>query len=180
MAIMVIVLVVAGFGVYFLLPKSKDSVEIEAGRIANIREIAQLCVVDIYNEVPVLDTINEKVIFAIQKQTGSISFDLEKMRVDTIGDTLRIKLPREIIELYESAEPNSWEVIDSKAIGPMALLRNGKLTIAEENQVKHRIQARSRARLYKNGTVGRARREAAATLQPLMERMYRRPVVVEE
>lgn len=177
-AVALIVLVVAGVAVYFSLPKPKESIEVGEGKVTNLRTVAQLCTVDIYNEVPVLDTINNKVIFAIQKQQGSISFDMEHLRVDTIGDTLHVKLPREIISIYEATAPNSWEVIDTKAIGPLALLHNGKLTAAEENVVKRRLQARSKARLYRNGTVSRARTEASATLAQLLSHMYRRPVVV--
>ena len=44
--------------------------------------MVRLCAVDIYSEVPVLDTIDNKVMFAVQKQKGSVLFDIENMQVD--------------------------------------------------------------------------------------------------
>lgn len=176
----ILVLAVAA-AVYFMWSKpTEDSVNIEKGRIADVRTMAQLCTVDIYSEVPVLDTINRKVIFGVQKQKGSISFDIDSLAIDDSGDTVRIVLGPEIIELYESTDDNSWAVIDTKPIGPMALFRSGKFSDKEENQVKSHIRERSKRLLYRNGTVARARAEATENLQQLMEYIYRRPVEVRD
>ena len=51
-----------------------------------------------------MDTINNKVMFAVQKQKGSISFDIENMQVDAEGDTVKITLSPEIVDLYEARE----------------------------------------------------------------------------
>ncbi|MDE6582453.1 MAG: hypothetical protein K2K47_08015, partial [Duncaniella sp.] len=122
-AIAAVILVVA---IYFSLPSYKKTIEVGKGRIANIETMAQLCVIDLYNEVPILDTINDKVMFAVQKQRGSVSFDLENMHIDADGDTVKVTLSPEIIDIYEATEDNSWEVIDTKAIGTLALLKSDK------------------------------------------------------
>lgn len=177
--LILIVFLLAILGIYHL-KNGKKQIDVQPAKIDRISTMVRLSSMDIYNEVPVVDTINNKVICAIQKQKGSISFDVENLRIDSLGDTIRITLPKEIVELYESTEPNAWKVIDTKPIGPMALLQTGKLTNREENQVKARIAAKSKRELYHNGTVRRARTEAAANLRSFAEKLYRKPVVVIE
>ncbi len=161
-------------------PKREPKVEVSPGVVHDIASYARLISVDLYAEVPVLDTINNKVIFGIQKQSGSISFDIEGLRADTVGDTVRVTLPREIIELYESTEPHAWEVVDTKNISTLGFIKSSRLTAEEENAVKRNIRARSIRRLEADGTIKRARAEAAANLRDLLEKVYRKPVVVED
>lgn len=149
--------------------------EVAEGKVADLRQLAEICTVDIYSEVPVLDTVNQKVLFGIQKQRGSVSFDLEKLQVNADGDTVRVVLSPEIVELYESTDSNSWEVVDTKSL---KLLGNGRLTAEEDNLVKSHIRAKSIGELYRNGTIRRARAEACTNLQSLYSRIYRKPVVV--
>lgn len=160
---------------YFQRP---EEIEVLPSKPGDVKEMARLCSMEIYNEVSVLDTVNSKVIFAVQKQSGSITFDMENLQIDDAGDTVRIILPREIVEIYESNDKNAWEVIDTKAIGPMAFLRSNKFTIAEENRVKSKIKAKAISRLYSNGTVKQARKDAVENLSRLMEGVYRKPVIV--
>lgn len=174
-AAVVIVLIIA---IYLSLPSYKKTIDVRKGKIANVETMAQLCAIEIYSEVPVLDTINDKVMFAIQKQKGTISFDLEDMQIDADGDTVRITLSPEIVDLYEATEDNSWEVVDTKAIGSLALLKSDRFTDEEENALKANIREKSRKRLYRNGTIERARAEGAQNLQSLMEKVYRKPVKV--
>ncbi len=171
--IVVIVVVVCVAG-----SSSKKTIDVSKGEIKKIETMAQLCTIDIYTEVPVLDTLNNKVMFAVQKQKGSVSFDLENMQIDEKGDTVKITLSPEIIDLYEATDDNSWEVIDTKAIGNMALFKSDKFTIEEENAIKAKIKDRSKKLLYHNGTVERARTEGAKNLQSLMEKVYKKPVAV--
>ena len=93
-----------------------EEIEVLPSKPGDVKEMARLCSMEIYNEVSVLDTVNSKVIFAVQKQSGSISFDMENLQVDDSGDTIKIVLPREIVDIYESNEKTGWEVIDTKAI----------------------------------------------------------------
>lgn len=163
---------------YSTFSSPKKTIDISKGKISKVETMAQLCAIDIYNEVPVLDTINNKIMFAVQKQKGSVSFDLENMQMNADGDTVQITLSPEIVELYEATEDNSWEVIDTKAIGRMAILRSDKFTDEEENAIKAKIKKNSKKLLYKNGTIERARAEGAANLQMLMEKVYHKPVKV--
>lgn len=176
--VIVLAAIVAAIVYFSLRSPEKKSIDISNARINDVEIMARLCVVDIYSEVPVLDTINKKVIFGIQKQNGSVSFDMEKMEIDTVGDTVRITLPPEIVELYESTEPNSWEVIDTKNIGFLGALRSNKLTNEEDNMVKAKIKSNSKKRLYDTGVVRRARSEAARNLENMMTNIYRKPVKV--
>lgn len=162
---------------FFWLGAPKKSIEIGKGQISDVNTMAQLCTVDLYNEVPVLDTINSKVLFAVQKQRGSVSFDLENMQVNTDGDTVKIVLSPEIVEINEATEDNSWQVIDSKSISlnPFA---TDKLTDEEESQLKAKIKSNSKKVLYHNGTIERARAEGVRNLQTLMTKVYHKPVVV--
>lgn len=177
-AVVVIAVVAAGLYLYFSLSLPKKTIDVDKGKVSRIETMVRLCTVDIYSEVPVLDTINDKVMFAIQKQKGSVSFDLEKLKVDADGDTVKITLPPETVELYEATDKNSWEVIDTKAIGRMAMFRSDKFTIEEENAVKAKIKEKSTKLLYRNGTIERARAEGARNLQALMEMVYDKPVRV--
>ncbi len=167
-------LVVAALA-YFYFTGSRKSIDAFASQIRNVKTMAQLCTVELYSEVAVKDTVNEKVLFGIQKQCGNVSFDLEKMQIDDSGDTVRIVLGPEIVEVNESADYNSWEVIDTKGL---SLLTSDKLTDEEENQVKSNIRKNSIKQLYQNGTIERARAEGVRNLMSLMEKVYRKPVKV--
>ena len=175
--ILTVLLAFAGWLLYRNFQKPEE-IEVLPTRPGDVKEMARLCSMELYNEVSILDTVNSKVMFAVQKQTGSISFDMEHMQIDDTGDTIRVILPPEIVEVNESSEKNAWQVIDTKAIGPMAILRSNKFSISEENRVKSKIKAKSIKRLYANGTVRQARKDAVKNLSRLMEGIYRRPVIV--
>lgn len=173
-----IVLVIGAVIIYFSITTPKKSIDVGKGKINKVETMAQLCAIEIYSEVPVLDTINNKVMFAVQKQKGSVSFDLENMEMDTKGDTVKITLSPEIVDLYEATEDNSWEVIDTKALGALSFMRSDKFTDDEENAIKAKIRNNSKKLLYHNGTIERARKEGANNLQMLMEKVYQKPVAV--
>lgn len=177
--LLIIVLLVVAAVVYVIsLDKKTDDVSVEPGQIASLKTMSQLCTTEIYAEVPVLDTINGKVMFAIQKQRGAITFDLDQLSIDSSADTIMVNLPRETITINESTEPKSWEVIDTKAVGRLSMLRSDKFTVEEENAVKARQKKKSIRLLYQNGTVKRARADAATSLQKFLEAVYRKPVIV--
>lgn len=177
--IIAVVCCVVALGVY-IVNRAKSAnpgktYEVAEGKVADVKQLAELCTVEIYSEVPVLDTINDKVLFGVQKQRGSVSFDLEKLQVDAQGDTVFVTLSPEIIRLEEATDSNSWEVIDTKSL---KLMRSGRLTAEEDNMVKSHIKSKSVRELYKNGTVKRARTEACENLRALYSRIYKKPVVV--
>ena len=150
--ITVAAIVVVAIAVYLTvsLPKS-PTIEADKGYISNMETMAQLCAIEVYSEVPIVDTIDNKVICAIQKQRGSITFDLENMQIATDGDTVKVIMPDEIVSITEATDNDSWKVVDTKAIGLLAMLRSDKLTLEEENQVKAKIVRKAKVRLYKTG-----------------------------
>lgn len=170
-----VIAVFAAVAIYCIFSPKGNDIEVSKGKIKNIESLVQLCSVDFYNEVPVKDTVNFKMLFGIQKQQGSISFDIDRLEINSDGDTVRIVLPPEIIEIRESTEKDSWQVIDTKGL---TIMTRDKLTDAEENIIKSHIRQKSIRRLYQNGTVRRARSEAVENLTSLMQKIYRKPVVV--
>lgn len=173
-AIIAILIVVSRY----MVSRSEKSIDVDKGRIERLASMVELCSVEIYNEMPVVDTVHNKVIFAIQKQRGSISFNMENLQADMSGDTIRVILPPEVVKLRESTDNNSWRVIDTKATGPFSLIRRNKISLEEENAVKRKVIKRSVKALYENGTVARARSEGAHNLKMLLENIYRKPVEI--
>ncbi|MBD5290569.1 MAG: hypothetical protein HDS24_00625 [Bacteroides sp.] len=174
-------LIIAGIGIWVwssVSTRNKEpEVTVAPAKMSHLGAIARLCTVELYAEVPVLDTIGNKVIFGIQKQRGRISFDIENLDIDPTADTIRVRLPKEHIEIYESTEPGSWEVVDTKNL---SLIGSSKMTAEEENAVKRRIAENSRKRMYADGTVKRARKEGRATLSRLLAAFYNRTAIVSD
>lgn len=163
----------------------EEVIIVEPGRVVDIRSIAELSSMEFYREATIVDTINNKVIIGIQKQQGSISFDLESLpselavaesAVDSLaGDTIHLTLPGEHIEVYESTDRNSWRVIDSKNL---KLFGTSRLSPEEENLVKRKALEATRKSLLSDGTVERARKEASENLRIMTEKLTNRPVAV--
>lgn len=173
--ILLAVIIVAGIGVYLFSSNSKSNVLIGKGQISKVETMVQLCTIDFLNEVPVKDTIDNWELFGIQKQRGSVSFDIENLKVESGNDTVIIELPAEIIEINESTDDNSWQPVDSK---DLRTLRIAKAPAELYTRLKQKSIENSKAQLYQNGVVARARKEGAQSLQALMEKVYRKPVKV--
>jgi hypothetical protein len=157
-------------------PSDKEpEVTTTPARIVDVKAVARLVSMDIYREETVVDTVGSKVICAIAKLRGQITFDLDSLSADPDADTVRIKLPRENIKLYEAVDRGAWQVVDTRSL---KFLGSSKLTVGEENAVKRGVIAKARTRLYKDGTVTRTRKEAASNLSQTLSMMLRRPVIV--
>lgn len=169
----------AGGAVWWFLLREKEppivTFRASAGEAATM---ARLCSVEIYNEATLLDTINSKMLFAIQKQRGRISFDIDSLQVASRGDTLIVNLPPERVDLYEDTGENSWVVVDSKNIAPLGFMLPDRLSLAEENALKRKFRARSIDKLYATGVVRRARNEASENLRLFLQTLWSRPVEV--
>lgn len=156
---------------------SGPEVYVRPAVIRDVREMARLCTVEIYSELPVQDTIDNKVIVAVQKQHGTVSFDIDRLDIEDSADTIRTTLPPEIVELYETTDENAYTVIDTKGIG---LLVTDRLTNDQDNRFKQRLKRRSIERLYRDGVIANARKEARRQLAQLLSNAYRRTVVVRD
>lgn len=178
-AIVVAALIVAvGYGGWRLYkniigPAMPD--DIAPGRIADIRPMVEMCTLEFYREMPMRDSIGTKHIFARRKIEGQIRFDIDSMPVDVSTDTIRVTLPREKVIVRESTDDNSYEIID---VWNTSVFGSSRLSNAEENIFRRRHDARIRQELYADGTVARARRDAADNLATMLSVMYRRPAVV--
>ena len=180
------VIIIAGVVVWMIWDarrggENSEKIDVAPARMVDLREVADLCGMEIYREETLLDTLHGKVIFAIWKLQGRILFDVEglpaQLRVaeEEDADTLRIRLPRERIELLEAASPGAWRVVDTHSL---TLFGSGRLTPEEENMVKRRGLERVRKSLYRDGTVEKARHEAAATIRRIVEPIAGRHVEV--
>ncbi|MDE6265116.1 MAG: hypothetical protein K2M11_08225 [Paramuribaculum sp.] len=175
----VAIIVVTGFLIYTFAFSSKGSISVSKGNINKIETMVELCAIDFYNEVAVVDTVDNWVCFGKQKQRGSISFDIENIETDITGDTVKIILPTEIIEVMESTDKESWVSVDSKDLDCIAeRLSPSRAPKEVWSKVKQNAFKNSKKKLYQNGVVERARIEASQSLQDLMEKVYRKPVKV--
>ena len=165
------------WGVYAFFFASKDSVIVGKGKINKVDTMVELCSIDFYNEVPIIDTVQNWECFAKQKQRGSISFDIENLEIDSKGDSVYIILPPEIIEIMDSTDDKAWETVDSK---DLRWLRTSKAPIEVWTTVKKNALNKSKKNLYQAGIVERARAEGAENLQILMEKVYQKPVKVSD
>ncbi len=152
-----------------------DAVKVHEALIAEIKPMFSLCTVEISEDYPLNERIGNKHIFAKVALKGSISFDIDSLRTESRGDTLVVYLPKEIVDVKESTEPNSYEVIDTWNDN---LLGSGNLTAAEENRVKERMAYRFNKYIYEKGYVARARAEAVTNLTDLLSAMATVPVLV--
>lgn len=177
-AIVVSVLALAAFVVVMItmVKKSGESDDdIERARIADIRDMVQLCSLEFVREMPVHDSIGTKHIFACRRIEGQIRFDIDSLPVDVGRDTIRVVLPEETVIVRESTLPGSYEVID---VWNTSLFGSRNMSNAEENFLKKHHDARVVSELYGDGTVARAREEAARNLERMLSGLYSRPAIV--
>lgn len=171
-------IIAVGYGAWRLYKNiigSATADEIAAGRIADIRPMVEMCTLEFYREMPMRDSIGTKHIFARRKIEGQIRFDIDSMAVDVSTDTIRVTLPRESVIIRESTDDNSYEIID---VWNTSVFGSSRLSNAEENIFLRRHDARVKQELYADGTVARARRDAADNLATMLSVMYRKPSIV--
>ncbi|MDE5807418.1 MAG: DUF4230 domain-containing protein [Muribaculaceae bacterium] len=134
---------------------------IEKAKVIDVRPMLKLCSVEIYEDVPIKANIGKRHLFARARLTGNILFDLERARSEWSGDTLVVILPPEIVQIRESTDPGSYEVIDT---WNDRFLGSSNFTASEENEIKRKAVDQWRRQLYKRGYVRRARAEAISNL----------------
>lgn len=165
--IIALVVVAVGFTVWMLLrPESSPAYKTQSARIKTITNMVELCTTELHEEIPVKDSINGKWIVARQTINGKIRFDIEHLRIENRGDTTFVYLPEERIDIYESAEPSAYQVLDTWDGKSTFFPRT--LTAAEENTLKTRWQQRAEEQIRSRGYATRARRQAVETLTPLL------------
>ncbi len=175
-AIVIIVGAIAA-GIYV---KWKSSPEVsrtrmEDAKITDISPMLQLCSVEMVEDVPIKAHIGSRHIFAKVTLVGNISFDLNDIQMSQTGDTLRVSLPKEIVEVMESTEPGSYQVIDT---WNDRMLRSSHFTTAEENAIKAKVKSNYVNSIYRRGYVKRAREEAVENLTAMLRAATGQPVIV--
>lgn len=145
--------------------------------IADVTPMLRLCTVEFYDDVPVKGSVGNRHIFARMAMKGSISFDLDNVEISETADSIVITLPREIVDIYESTDSASYQVIDT---WNDHLLGSSRMTTVEENQIKSDVRARYRRDIYRKGYVARARRDAADYLTTLLTGITGKTVTVND
>lgn len=179
LVVALLVAIVCGVGYVIWLWRSEpapERVKMTEARITDLRPMAELCTVDFVEDVPIKARIGKKHIFARTTLKGSISFDMEGVTPEYSGDTIRVRLPKEKIEILESTAPDSYEVIDT---WNESLFGSGRFSTAEENAVKAKVKDNYRKGLYRRGYVSRAQKEARENLKGMLGALTGKTVIVE-
>lgn len=166
--------IAAGVAWYFI-SKDSDSVEIHEATLKEVKSMVSLCTMEIYEDVPVKAHIGNKHIFARVTLTGTVSFDIEKLDIDSKGDTLYVKLPPEKVEILESTGKDSYTVIDT---WNDRMMGNKRFTAAEENKIKDKVRQNAIKNIYRKGYVRRARAEAVTNLTRMLSAFTDKTVIV--
>ena len=176
--IVLIILVAAGIVAYMWYTAPEASrVTMQEAKITDVSPMLRLCSVEIYDDVPVKGKIGDRHIFARVALKGSISFDLDNVEMTESGDTIRVTLPREIVDIYESTDEGAYQVIDTWCD---SFFGSSNFTTAEENSIKSKVRDNYRKSIYKKGYVSRARKEAVANLTSLLGGLTGKTVIVDD
>lgn len=178
-AISTAVVAAAAIGVYLLanhwLCKNEGATRgIGVSVVAELREAAELCAMEIVDEIPVRGRAGHRHLFARMKVEGRITYNLENAPNYWRGDTLCVELPEPDVVVRESTLPDSYTVIDTwndRWTAP--IIGSRYLSVAEENSIKRQILDNYRLRLERRGVVAQSRREAAYTVASALAAMLK-------
>lgn len=155
--------------------RQSGDLTIDGAMVKEVESMVRLCSMDIYEETPVKATIGNRHLFGRITLKGSITFDLERIALRMSGDTLRVQLPPEKVEILESTDKDSYIVIDT---WNDRFMGSGCFTTAEENKIKEKVKQNAIKSIYRKGYVKRARAEAAENLTAMLSALTSKPVVV--
>lgn len=155
--------------------QQSGDITIDGAMVKEVESMVRLCSMDIYEETPVKATIGNRHLFGRITLKGSITFDLERIVLKMSGDTLRVQLPPEKVEILESTDKDSYIVIDT---WNDRFMGSGSFTTAEENIIKEKVKQNAIKSIYRKGYVKRARAEAAENLTAMLSALTSKPVVV--
>lgn len=150
-----------------------DEVVSHAMIVQSIEDVLKLSSGEIYQEVPIVDTIAGQVVAMVIQARTYIDFDLDHIPTHTIGDTLYVQLPPEQVKPYELG----YKVVDVHPLHQSLFYR--PMTAQQENVVKQRIPERLVERVYTAGYITEARRQARQELSRFLSGVYPHVVVVD-
>lgn len=97
--------VILGFWIW--ISPDADRITMYPAKIENVKQMVRLSAMQIYEEVPVKGKVGNRHLVAKLALEGSIDFDLDNLKFEEYGDTVRVTLPPEIVTLREHT---SWFV----------------------------------------------------------------------
>lgn len=167
-----------GFVAYkWYTAEDASHITMQEAKITDVSPMLRLCAVEIYDDVPVKGSIGDRHLFARMALKGSITFDLDSVKMTESGDTISLTLPREIVDIYESTDANSYQVIDTWSD---SFFGTSNFTTSEENSIKSKIRENYRKEIYRKGYVERARKEAVSNLTSLLTGLTGKTVIVND
>lgn len=172
--IIAIVAVVCGIYIWKSSPEVSH-VRMRRATVAELKSMAELCTLEIHEEVPVRASIGPRHLFASESVNCSVLFDLEKAGQTERGDTLIVELPAPRLSVTESTDAGSYRIIDTWNDN---FLGSSHFTTAEENALKARALKGIADMIVRKGYVARATEEAQANVKSMLEALLRRPVEV--
>lgn len=173
--VLLVILAAGALACWWYMSPDASRVKLHDAKISDVSPMLRLCSVEIYDDVPIKGSIGPRHIFARVALNGSISFDLENVSITEEADTIRVTLPREIVEVYESTAPDSYQVIDT---WNDHIFGSSNFTAAEENSIKSKVRDNYRKSIYRKGYVRRARKEAVENLTSLLGGLTGKTVIV--
>lgn len=176
-AFIAVAVIIAGALAYTFTAPEVNKLTIHQATVKDVQSMARLQSMEIYDEVPVKGSIGKRHLVGRLRLRGSVGFDIERLTADLTADTVRVTLPAEIIDVYESTDDGSYTVIDTWNEN---LFGKSNFTAQEENSIKAKVKGNWIKRQYANGTVKRARSEAAQNLQTMLSLTLGKPVIVSD
>lgn len=164
-ALLGIVALIAAAALWWRQSSEASHISSHDALISDIRSMVRLCTLDIYEDMPIKGSIGSKHLFGRVTVKGSVSFDLEGSVISERHDTIFVTLPPEIIDIYESTDPDSYKVIDTWNDN---FFGSEHFTTAEENAIKSLVRDNFRRKIYRKGYVRRARADAVANLTAML------------
>ncbi len=172
---LIVIMAICATMAWLYLSPGKSRLTVHDATVREVKDMVRLCTVEIYEEVPVRGHVGDRHLVAREVLVGSISFDLDGLRLDMTADTIHVTLPREIVEVRESTEPGAYVVIDN---WNDRLFGRANITAEEENMMKKLTLDSFIRAVYSKGYVRRARAEAVSNLTSMLTSFTGRPVVV--
>lgn len=141
--------------------------------VRSIEEILKLSTGELYQEIPMVDTIDGIVLAYVIQARTYIDFDLEKLPTHLQGDTLYVQLPPEEVTPHELG----YRVVD---VHPLRQgLTTKTLTAEQENRAKRRIPQRLINEAYRSGYIRNARQQARQELARFLSITHPTVIVVD-
>jgi len=176
-AFIAVSVIIVGALAYIIAAPAVSKATIHQASIKDVQTMARLQSMEIYDEVPVKGSIGSRHLVGRLRLRGNVEFDINSLDADLSADTVRLQLPPEIIDVYESTDEGSYIVIDT---WNDSFFGKSNFTAQEENSIKAKVKGNWIKRQYANGTVQRARAEARHNLQTMLCMTLGKPVVVSD